>query len=55
MNRIARSTATAFRPTLAKQVARAPTQFAFVRQPVQFAVRSFGADGGMDSEGEVSW
>jgi hypothetical protein len=53
MNRIARATVTAFRPRLAQQVARVPTKFAFVRQPVQFAVRSFGADGGMELEGEV--
>ena len=56
MNRIARATVTAFRPRLAQQVARVPTKFAFVRQPVQFAVRSFGADHGdhgMEHEGEV--
>jgi hypothetical protein len=53
MNRIARATVTAVRPRLAQQVARMPTKFAFVRQPVQFSVRSFGAAGGMETEGEV--
>jgi hypothetical protein len=55
MNRIVRSSVTAFRPRVAQQVARVPTKFAFsVHQPVmQFAVRSFAAAGGMETEGEV--
>jgi hypothetical protein len=53
MNRIARASVAAFRPRAA-QVARAPTKFAFVRQPVMMTVRSFGAAGGMETEGEVS-
>mmetsp|Transcript_4032 Transcript_4032/g.6838 ORF Transcript_4032/g.6838 Transcript_4032/m.6838 type:complete len:137 (+) Transcript_4032:48-458(+) len=52
MNRIARATVSAFRPRVAQRMARVPTTFAFVRQPVQFSVRSFGAAGGMETEGE---
>ena len=54
MNRIARATVTAFRPRVVQQMARVPTKFAFVRQPVMVSVRSFGAAGGMETEGEVS-